>query len=211
MTGKSLLTAAWCCGLVSPLFAAPILNVVPGGVQGGNFVWDVSVTPDFAIAPGGTPMAVELGFRLTGAPLISATNINPSEWDTPNPGKIIFGWETITPSANNNPVGLQSNPATSEIFVAYGSIDFATPGSKPFLKILARGPQNGGPSLSSTIQWLGVYAVGHGRISQLINGGPTADNFDIYAGTASQTIPEPVSATLLATGVVLLAVVRQRR
>ena len=84
--------AALLCLVASPLYAAPILNVEPGGVQAGNFIWDVSITPDLDIAGGSTPMALELGFRLTGAPLLSATNINPAEFDTPNPGQVIFGW-----------------------------------------------------------------------------------------------------------------------
>jgi hypothetical protein len=203
-------SAALLCALASPLCAAPILNVVPGGVQGGNWVWDVSITPDLAIASGDTPMAVELGLRLTGAGLTSAT-IDPANWNSPNPGKIIFGWETLTPSANNNPVGLQTNTNTDEIFVAYGSVNFSTPGAKPFLKILTEGPQNGGAALSSTIEWLGVYAVGHGRIAQLINGGSSAGNFDIYAGTATQRVPEPMSAALLAFGAVIVTAVLARR
>jgi hypothetical protein len=158
-------------------------------------------------------MAVELGFRLTGAPLVSATNINPAEWDTPNPGTLIFGWETLTdldpgPGVNNRPVGLQSNTATSEIFVAYGSIDFTTPGAKPFLKILAQGPLSGHPT--SNIQWLGVYAVGQGRISQLINGGASGGNFDIYSGNASQTVPEPAAIASLVIGGMLLLISRRR-
>ena len=164
----------WRCHLVSPAFAQPQLTLVKGGIEAGNWVWQVDVTPDLLLAGGSTPMAVELGFRLTGAPLVSAANINPSQWNTPNPGLQIFGWETLTdidpgPGVNNRPVGLQSNTATSEIFVAYGSTSFTTPGPKPFLKIVARGPGNGGP-LSSTIEWLGVYAVGHGRIAQLVSG-----------------------------------------
>ncbi|HEX3600771.1 MAG TPA: PEP-CTERM sorting domain-containing protein [Lacipirellulaceae bacterium] len=177
--------------------AAPILNVVPGGLQGGNWVWDVSVTPDLLIASD-TPMAVELGFRLTASSLISAVDINPSQWDTPNPGNFIFGWETPDPSANNKPVGLQTNLTTSEIFAAYGSIDFTTPGAKPFLQIVAKGPSNGG-STSSTIQWLGAYAVGQGRIAQTV-GSFAATNFDIYSGTATQQVPEPASIVLVGLG-----------
>ena len=183
--------------LASPGIAAPTLSVVPGGIQSGNWVWNVDITPDLVLAQTSTPIAVELGFRLTNAPLLSATNINPSEFDTPNPGKIIFGWETLDPTANNNPVGLQVNTSTGEIFAAFGSIDFANPGPKPFLQITALGPGNGGP-LSSTIQWLGAYAVGKGRIAQLISS-TSAANFDIFAGTSTQ-IPEPASSTMLALG-----------
>lgn len=210
MTRNTIVSAAVLCLLVSPAFAAPILNINPGGIQGNNFVWDVSITPDLASGGGSTPMGLELGFRLTGAPLLSATNVNPSEYDTPNPGKIIFGWEVLDPSANNNPVGLQVNPATGEVFAAYGTIDFTTPGPKPFLKIITQGPGNGGPSLSSTIQWLGVYAMGSGRIAQIVNGNGV--NFDNYAGTDTQRIPEPASAALLAFGAmaITLGIIRRR-
>jgi hypothetical protein len=191
---------------VSPAFAVPGLSVTPGGIESGNFVWEVGVSPDLILAAGSTPLAVELGFRLTGAPLLSATNINPAEWDSPNPGAVIFGWETLTdvepgPGVNNRPVGLQVNTTTDEIFVAYGSTVFDTPGEKPFLKIVAQGPANGG-SPSSTIEWLGAYIFDNGRIAQLV-GGFTAENFDIYSGTATQVIPEPASGVLLSIGVLV--------
>ena len=215
MTWKNFASVAVLCLLVSPVFADPQLNVVPGGIQGGNFVWDVSITPDLALPfDGDTPVAFELGFRLTDAPLISATNINPGEFDSPNPGNVIFGWETLTdldpgPGMNLKPVGLQTNTGTGEIFAAFGSIVFATPGPKPFLQIVAQGPANGGPSLSSTIQWLGAYAVGHGRIAQIV--GITGENFDLYAGTATQAIPEPASGALLVFGAVAMLLGLGRR
>jgi hypothetical protein len=205
MNWKCLVPAILLCLLVSPLFAQPQLTVIPGGLQAGNWVWQVDITPDLVLAGGSTSMALELGFRLTGSPLVSATNINPTEWDTPNPGRAIFGWETLTevrPGAFF-PEGLQSNTATSEVFVAYGSTDFSTPGPKPFLRIEALGPDYGG-STSSTIEWLGVYAVGHGRIAQLI-GRVDSDNFDIYAGSATQFVPEPTSIASLAFASVVMA------
>jgi hypothetical protein len=215
MNLRIVATAFLALQFVSSALAQPQLTLVKGGIEAGNWVWQVDVTPDLALAGGSTPMAVELGFRLTGAPLVSATNINPSQWNTPNPGMVIFGWETLTdvdpgPGVNNRPVGLQSNTATEEIFVAYGSNSFTTPGPKPFLKIVAQGPGNGGP-LSSTIEWLGVYAVGQGRIAQLVSG--TGANFDIFSGTATQFVPEPASVGLLACGcvVVLGRAARSRR
>jgi hypothetical protein len=204
MNWKIVLTAALCCALAAPVIAQPQLTLVPGGLQGGNWVWQVDITPDLVLAGGSTPMALEMGFRLTGSPLASATNINPTQWDTPNPGNVIFGWEMLTEVGPGNfkPVGLQSNTATSEVFAAYGSNVFTTPGAKPFLRIEARGPGNGG-STSSTIEWLGVYAVGHGRIAQLVAG--TGVNFDIFAGSATQVIPEPTSIALLAFASVVMA------
>jgi hypothetical protein len=215
MTSRILVSATFVGVLVSPAFAEPQLTLVKGGLEAGNWVWQVDITPDLVAAGGETLMAIEMGFRLTGAPLLNVTNINPSQWTTPIPGRVIFGWETLTdldpgPGVNNHPVGLQSNTATEEIFVAYGSVDFSTPGPKPFLKIVAQGPGNGGP-LSSAIDWLGVYAVGQGRISQLINGGATAGNFDIFAGTATQLVPEPTVSVLLAWGCVFLAPKRASR
>jgi hypothetical protein len=208
MKSKLLLAMLALVICASSVAAAPILSVVGGGIQGNNWVWDIGVAPDFLLSPTGTPLAVELGFRLTGSPLAAVTNINLSEWDTPNPGNAIFGWETPGSGTNGKPVGLQQNLATSEIFAAYGSIDFTTPGVKPFLRITALGPNNGG-SASSTIQWLGAYIM-QGRIAQAT--GPTsAQNFDIYSGTLTQ-IPEPVSASLLMMGAgVAAAVIRPRR
>lgn len=194
-------------GVASSAFAAPILSVTPGGIQGGNWVWDVSVTPDFVLAPGGTPLAVELGFRMIADPLISATNINPSEWTTPNPGKKIFGWEPDDINSSTSS-GLRVNTSTSEIFVAYGSIDFTTPGAKSFLKIIAQGPGSGGPA-SSTIQYLGAYPLAgtNGRIAQIV--GTTGLNFDLYSGFVTQ-VPEPTSSCLLILGSVVLVLRRNR-
>jgi hypothetical protein len=195
------------CGVASTAFTAPILSVTPGGIQGGNWVWDVSVTPDLLLAPSGTPLAVELGFRMIGDPLISATNINPSEWDTPIPGKKIFGWEPDDIDSSTSS-GLRVNTSTSEVFVAYGSIDFTTPGAKPLLKIIAQGPGSGGPA-SSTIQYLGARPVAgtNGRIAQIV--GATGVNFDLYSGLVTQT-PEPASAFLLVLGSVVLVLRRNR-
>jgi hypothetical protein len=212
MNWKCFAPAILLCLLVSPLFAQPELNVISGGIQGGNFVWEIHVTPDLVLAGGSTAIALEMGFRLTGSPLVGATNINPTEWDRPNPGRMIFGWETTTEIRPGVffPEGLQSNTATSEVFVAYGSADFATPGPKPFLRIEALGPDNGG-STSSTIEWLGVYAMGHGRIAQLISR-TDADNFDIFAGSATQFVPEPTSIGLAAfASAVIVSRISSRR
>jgi hypothetical protein len=201
--------------LTSPAFAAPGLHVVPQGLQSGNWVWQIDIEPDFSLAPGGTPLALELGFRLTGSPLASVTNINPLEWDTPNPGNVIFGWEMLTdvdPGAGVNlrPVGLQSNATTYEIFAAFGSDVFTTPGPKPFLEIVALGPGNGGGP-QSTIEWLGAYG-GNGRIAQLVPPPPPSASFDIYPGTATQVIPEPATVALAAPlAVVFVAAFRRRR
>jgi hypothetical protein len=186
--------------------AAPALSIVPEGLQNGNWVWRVDLEPDFALAPDGSPLAFELGFRLTGAPLLSATIISPSEFDNPNPGSVIFGWEELTVLGGSGecnsgtpgscPVGLQVNTAADEIFAAYGSVDFPTPGARHFLEIIAQGPANGGTP-TSTIEWLGFYS-GNGRIAQLTPNGPfISSNFDIYHGTSTQAVPEPACSVLL--------------
>jgi hypothetical protein len=94
---------------------------------------------------------------------------------------------------------------------AYGSIDFSTPGPRQFLKIVAQGPANGGETLSP-IEWLGAYG-GKGRIAQFTPTLPTiATNFDIYAGTATQAVPEPVSGLLVVIGTMaaMMACARRR-
>jgi hypothetical protein len=217
MNTKTFGFAAMLCAIVSPTFAAPTVTAVPDGVQAGNWKWTFDITPDLALVPdsSGTPIAVEFGFRLTGAQLLSATIADPVAFDTPNPGKKIFGWETSDPFNSQNADGLQANLATGEIFAAYGSANFTVPGPKHFLTITASGPPT---YLSSTLQWLGVYGIGshNGRIAQItggFSGGPyTTGNFDTFAGSMTQSIPEPAVAVLLGTAAFLLPRrVRRRR
>jgi hypothetical protein len=215
MNTMKLAFASVLCLVTSPAFADPEMSVVLDRFQGDNWVWRVDIIPDFDLVPSdaGTPMAVELGFRLTGAPLVSVTNINPTEWDHSNPGSVIFGWEVLYPEANNHPVGIEANctgcsiinPAQSggpaatlvsgtanEIFSAFGSVSFTTPGPKPLLEIMTAGPSTSG-ALFSTIEWLGAYD-GNARIAQIIPEG--AGNFTIIAGitpglaTAVALVPE---------------------
>jgi hypothetical protein len=209
MKSRLLVLTIAISSLTTPMLAAPGLSIIPGGIQGNDWVWQVDVTPDLVLAGGSTPLAVELGFRLTGSDLLSVTNINPSQWDTPNPGNFIFGWESPGSGTNGFPEGLQMNASTSEIFAAYGSVVFNTPGPKPFLQIVAKGPANGGAT-HSTIQWLGAYS-GNGRISNGTTGFPPSQNFDIYAGTDTQFIPEPASAVLMGLGVMFAISLRAWR
>jgi len=212
---KSLVTLLL-FALAPPANADPGISIVAEGLQGGNWVWRVDIVPDFSLVPPGegTPVALELGFRLTDAQLISATNINPSEFDLANPGNVIFGWETLDPMANNHPTGLQVNTATGEIFAAFGSVNLVTPGAKPFLEIVSEGPTGYG-TYSNTLQWLGAYN-GNGRIAQIIPLG--AGNFDIISGfvtgslTQSATVvPEPATGILAAIGAVLTMALCSRR
>lgn len=228
MTRNNLLTILF-FSLLAPLaVAAPTLSVTPLGLQSGNWVWEVGVSPDQALAgPGGTPIAVELGFRLTGTPLVSVTNLSPLIFDTNTPGLSIFGWE-IPYGSPARPEGIEANCAscsvintallgghastvvpgtTNEIFAAMGSIDNSLTGPIPLLKIIGKGPGNGGPS-SSTIEWLGAYG-GKGRIAQLVRGN-NSENFDTFAGSATQ-VPEPASAMLLLCATLGSLVHKRRR
>ena len=69
MNAKILGFATLLCAIVSTAFAAPSFTAVPGGVQAGNWVWNIDLTPDLSLntnhAHPGTPMAAEFGFRLT--------------------------------------------------------------------------------------------------------------------------------------------------
>jgi len=217
MNTKTFGFATVLCAISSMALAAPNLTVVPGGVQANNWVWNIDIGADTSLVPdgSGTPLAIEMGFRLTGAQLLSATIADPSIFDTPNPGNFIFGWETPDPFSNNHPYGLQLHGSTSEIFVSYGSINLLTSAPHHFLKVITSGPGNGGASLSSTIQWLGAYGGGKGRIAQITGGSGsfyTVSSFDIYAGSATQAVPEPASVALLAiTTIVMPLNLRRRR
>jgi hypothetical protein len=216
-----LLTLALTSGAV----AAPVLSVIPQGLQGGNWVWQVNITPDLAAAGGSTPIAEEIGFRLTGDPLVNVTSLSPAIMDTNLPGLSIFGWET-TYGSPARPEGIEANCAgctvtnlavlgghastvvsgsANEIFTAMGSIDYGLPTPIPFLRITAQGPGSGGPS-SSTIQWLGAY-LANGRIAQIV--GTNAQNFDIFSGTATQSVPEPSALLLVSAAVALLGTNRR--
>jgi hypothetical protein len=175
-----------------PALGQPAIQITAAGLQGGDFAWDVGFVPDLTLAGSSTPIAVEFGLRLRGASLLSATNVNPLEFDTPIPGSPIFGWETLTDvdpgvGVNLKPMGLQANTSTGEVFAAFGSAVFGTPGAKPFLRVLTQGPENGGTASTSTIEWLGTYAGDKGRIAQLVSQ-DRAVNFDIISGTASQSV-----------------------
>jgi hypothetical protein len=224
MNAKTFGLATLLCAFVSTAYSDPTVTISPGGVQGGNWVWNVSITPDVSLVPdsSGTPVAVELGFRLTGDPLVNVSNINTAQFDTNNPGKVIFGWETLYSSSNNHPEGIEvkcasctiTNPTggghnativsgtTNEIFAAMGSVNFTTPGAKQFLKITALGPGSGGP-LSSTIDWLGAYGAGNSQgllnqVNGMVGNTYTTGNY-FFSGTSTQSVPEPASAALIAT------------
>jgi hypothetical protein len=216
MNTKTFGFAALLCAIVSPAFADPIVTAVPGGVQAGNWKWTFDITPDLALVPdnSGTPIAVEFGFRLTGAQLLSATIADPIAFDTPNPGKKIFGWETSDLFLGSQYAdGLQTNLVTGEIFAAYGSGNFTVPGAKHFLTVITAGPPT---STSSTLQWLGAYGAGgsQGLIAQVNGGsagGPYTTGDYFFSGSATQSVPEPACAALMFFGAIGLIGLRRRR
>jgi hypothetical protein len=218
MTGKLVLPAIVAALLTSTATAAPVLSIIPKGLQGGNWVWEVDIAPDLTLAPGQTPLAEEIGFRLTGDPLVSVTNLSPVSFDTNLPGNPIFGWE-VPYGSPPFPEGIEANcvacsvingaigpghastvvpGTTNEIFTAMASGEVSA--NVPFLKIVAAGPGSGGPT-TSTIEWLGAY-IGQGQIAQLV--GQIPQGFSIYSGSASQSVPEPSAILLISAAVGVL-------
>lgn len=213
MSWKSLITAGLFCVLASPVFAVgPELTIRPGGTDAsnhldstGHWVWNVYINPDLSLntngADPGTPVAVELGFDLNAA-VSSATRINTSIFDTLNPGKSIFGWEsTAGCNANGNPCGIQIGPTAGvnddQVFAAVGSRNLLAAdrvdlgGGKfgvPFLQITTVSPSI---NLTTSIQVKGAAAYGNnGRVAQISSWNGTAYGttaYDVFAGTTSRT------------------------
>src|SRR5690349_20927666 len=218
MSWKSLVTAGLLCVLASPAFAAPNVGLVAGGNTASghldannNWVWTVQVTPDLNLMPAGdtsgTPVAIELGFTSSASGetgnanplnagqgnLVSANQAGAGEttnFDTPNPGKQIFGWEAAgTCNANGNPCGIQTNSGTKQVFAALGSAIFTTAGAKSALDITTKGPavNLNNTVTKSTITVSGAYG-GNGRVAQITggtSGGPyTTGPFDTFGGAS---------------------------
>jgi len=217
MSWKSLITAGLFCVLATPVFAVgPNVSLVStGGTAAnghldaaGNWVWTVNVTPDTSLVPdgSGTPVAVELGFTgstiagKAGTPstgqgtILSAsqTAAETANFDTPNPGKQIFGWEAAgTCNANRNPCGIQVGNSNTQAFVALGSVNFTTNTAKSTVDLIAKRPIVDATNFETTtkIQVSGAYA-GNARIAQ-INGGTvgppptyTTGNYDTFGGAS---------------------------
>lgn len=190
MSWKNFVTAGLLCVLATPAFAAPGLKITSGGLNAsGQWVWNVQVASSVA----SSPLAAELGFRVTGTGLTSAATVNPvTNFDTANPGSVIFGWEALTDvdpapaTTNNKPVGLQTNIPTAEIFAALGSVDFAAIGDHDFIQIVGGKPT--AVALTSSVQALGKYGTGsvQGRIAEV--SGASAINYAGFVGTATRTL-----------------------
>lgn len=145
----------------------------------GNWQWTVDVIPH----PFSSSLAVELGVCVDQ--LTSAT-VGDAVWDTPNPGSAIFGWEM-----DNPPNGLQTNPATNELFMAYGSSVLPADSDPTRLLIVetsaaAGGNPNSPPS--TTIDILGAYQADG---INLVPGPPR----DGWAIVAQQTDPNGVKTS----------------
>jgi hypothetical protein len=189
MSWKSFVTAGLLCVLASPAFAAPTVDGNDlNGTQAsnhlnndGNWVWTIKLLqsnpavnlpdPDGA-GPlpdpvAGSPLAAELGFAATGRALVSAS-VNATDFDDPNPGNNIWGWENDSdtdgsggPTADDEPVGLQTNCAgggctentpgddPNTVFSAFGSVDYlGNTTGKNYLTIITAPPSPPTPMLN---------------------------------------------------------------
>jgi hypothetical protein len=182
--------------------AAPTIQMTHNGTNAnaylnaaGNWVWQtrlsqsspiVDIDDGGPITPG-SPLAAELGFT-TSTPTLGVT-INTTDFDDPNPGNVIFGWEDLTAlggsgtcdsaTPGNCPVGLlwDGNDASApdnQIFTAFGSVDYGSDADgKDYAQIITRGPNTGTPltagKLVYTVTTTGSYGGGgtNGRIAEL--------------------------------------------
>ncbi|HEY3391536.1 MAG TPA: dockerin type I domain-containing protein [Lacipirellulaceae bacterium] len=205
MSWKSLVSAGLVCVLAAPVLAAPTLTVTGGrrttSTTGANNVriWNVAVSPDLALDPAGSPLALELGFRATGGNILgisSLQNMAPEatrveKEDDPNgqPGQQVFGWETLVDLGGGNmkPVGTQvGSGADANEAVAYIGTNIFTTANR-FDVITIRTD----PSVTS-LAWGGRYNADHsmaaldafvnGRVAQS-TGATTAENYDTFAGS----------------------------
>jgi PEP-CTERM motif len=233
MSWKSLITAGLFCMLASPVFAVGpnmgLVSTAGANANGhldanGNWIWTVRVTPDPSLVGDstGTPVAVELGFTsntvtgLSGTPstgqgdVLSAARLNTAVFDTRNPGKAIFGWQTgalLDASSNNSPTGLQlecpacgttagdSLTATSsvsgspsQVFAAFGSTILTSGAPQNLISIVMKRPVVDSTNFETTakVQVSGAYG-GNGRIAQISSGSNpnyVTSNYDTFGGTS---------------------------
>ncbi|MCI0333411.1 MAG: hypothetical protein L0228_09330 [Planctomycetes bacterium] len=215
MSWKCFVTTSLLCVLATPAFAAPTVQVVPGGTfannhlnAAGDWVWHVRLSqssPPVDVdgagpLPAGSPLGAELGFAETSGELLSATNLADG-FDTSNPGSPIFGWEVYsdtngdlvidsTPPTDDEPVGLQMDATLDQIFAALGSVDYlADVDGKGFIEIIIDGPNSAG-ILETDLVMSGAYGVAGdmGRISELDGDmvAPDSVNYDTFSGTFSR-------------------------
>jgi hypothetical protein len=196
MSWKSIVSAGLLCVLASPALAAPTLGITSGGLDAqGNWIWNVTIQPTTT-----SVIAAELGFTanrpIVGTPTKGAEFTGTS---TDNPGKIIFGWETLSDTdgdgtvetnGDDEPVGVQAQPPAgtgTQVFSALGSITSAGyTGAQQYVTIATAGPSN--TATTGNLQVLGEYGAGanEGLIAEEV--GTSADNFRGYVGTATRTL-----------------------
>lgn len=187
------------CSLVTiPAMAQPALMIdlirdgsdIPILDGDGNWQWGVWVVPDASLYGAtdegtGGAVAVEMGFNLTDAGVLSAQEdlSNFGEMDgngevnagegTPNPGDAIFGWETLEDVGDGNmqAVGLQWDTDLDQVFAAFGSRIFTDDPTVPqdFLTIVTEGPSTNA-SLTTSIEWLGAFDGDTGLLVQAETG-----------------------------------------
>jgi hypothetical protein len=209
MSWKIIVSAGLLCVLASPVFAQPTLSVTAGGTKSsnyldanGNWVWNTQITDSSPLpVPAGTVLAGELGFS-TNSTLKGATNLSTgagNNFDTPNPGTSIFGWETPGVGSNGKPVGVETNcaagctvnvPGTSPntVFAALGSAPFTSVGPHPYVQVVQTRPVVSLANVNSTatLTTSGAY-VGKGRIAELNAGGTTATQTDTFNNVFTRT------------------------
>lgn len=144
----------------SAAMAQPSLSISDGGLNGSNRLFVVQATP----ATDGNSLAMEVGFTVTGASIVSATQT--SDWEDDgiapvgNPGNNPFT------SSVTNGIVVESN--NTDVFAALGSGQLSAPyGSTLTIEV------DGGIALVSVS---GSYG-GNGRIAE------AGVNYDIYSGS----------------------------
>jgi hypothetical protein len=158
----------------------------------------------------GSPLAAELGFSSNHV-MVGIAPQSPLIFDDPNPGNVIWGWETLTDlggtgdcssgDPGNCPVGAQLEPAgvdpINEAFIAYGSVDLLSDtGFKNFATITTARPVTTDANVDyvETLSMSGTYGTGgnKGRIAELnptwtpTNGQFISLNHDTYAGSVTR-------------------------
>ncbi|MBX7075270.1 MAG: dockerin type I repeat-containing protein [Pirellulales bacterium] len=86
-----------------------------GDALSGNRKWSLFIDPDETLYTGGSPLAVEIAV-LVQFPPVSATTVNSTIWDTPNPGNNPFAG-TIT-----NGLWSSTDEGVTTLFASFGSI-----------------------------------------------------------------------------------------
>ena len=195
MSWKNLASVAVCALLASPALALPSLQIESGGLDGnGDWVWNVSVTPEASFFVDNPPngvggsIAVELGLTASGGSNLVGTPTTTANIEEENPGNHIFGWEVeedTDPGAgvNMQPVGLQVGTLagdTNEIFAALGTTYFTSGGAKQILTITTEGPSTAG-SLTSSIDLNALSIIAQNDPNS------TDDTSSFAAGSASRT------------------------